>query len=85
MDSIPIFVFKKHHNLKKTFLIQEMLKSNILAANIIYVSTSHTDKILKKYFKKLDNIFKSISELSIKKLKKKINGRETFVPMNRIN
>jgi glutamate-1-semialdehyde 2,1-aminomutase len=85
MDSIPIFVFKEHHNLKKTFLTQEMLKSNILASNIIYLSISHTDKILKKYFKKLDIIFKIISELSINKLKKKIDGRESYIPMNRVN
>ena len=72
MDSIPIFIFKKYHNLRKTFLTQEMLKFNILASNIIYVSISHTDKILEKYFIKLDKIFETISKLSFNQLKRKL-------------
>ena len=69
MDSIPIFTFKKYHNIKKFFLIKEMLKHKILASNIIYVSISHNDKILDYYFKKLEGVFKKISKLPLKKLK----------------
>ena len=85
MDSIPIFLFKENHNLKKTYLTQEMLKSNILASNIVYVSIAHKNGILKKYFKKLDDIFKILSKLPISKIRKKIKGKESYIPMNRIN
>ena len=40
-----------------------MLKNNILASNVVYGSLAHTDKILRKYFKVLDKIFKDISLL----------------------
>ena len=85
LDSIPIFSFKKFHNLRKTYLTQEMLKKGIIASNIIYVSISHNNKILKIYFKNLKNIFKTISTLSEKDLKKRINGRECFSPFSRLN
>ena len=85
LDSIPIFTFDKSHNLKKTFLTNEFLKENILASNIIYVSLSHTDKILKIYFKKLDKIFKQISLMTNKQLKAKVHDGETYNPMNRMN
>ena len=39
-----------------------MLKKGFLASNIIYVSTSHKIRILKRYFKILNNIFKVISK-----------------------
>ena len=57
MDSIPIFLFKTNHEIKKKFIINEMLKEGILASNIIYVSISHTDEILKYYFRKLEKFF----------------------------
>ncbi len=85
LDSIPIFTFDKSHNLKKTFLTNEFLKENILASNIIYVSLSHTDKILKIYFKKLDKIFKQISLMTTKQLKEKVHNGEIYNPMNRMN
>ena len=85
LDSIPIFSFKKLNNLRKTFLTQEMLKKGIIASNIVYVSISHDDKILKIYFKNLKNIFEKISTLSEKDLKKLINGRECFSPFARLN
>ncbi len=85
LDSIPIFTFKENHNLKKTFLTQEMLKSNILASNIIYISIFHKNYILKKYFAKLDVIFKKLSELSNEEIKKRIKGRLSFSPMSRLN
>ena len=46
----------------KTYLSQEMLKHNILASNIIYLSTSHKRNHFKKYFKVLDKIFFNISK-----------------------
>ncbi len=85
LDSIPIFTFEKNHNLKKTFLTNEFLKDKILASNIIYVSISHTDKILQKYFKKLEEIFKQISVMTTKQLKEKVLNGEVYNPMSRIN
>ena len=38
-----------------------MLKNNILASNVVYVSVSHNKNLLNKYFKILDKIFNTIS------------------------
>tara|TARA_B100000963_G_scaffold233086_2_gene203575 strand:- start:1880 stop:3178 length:1299 start_codon:yes stop_codon:yes gene_type:complete len=85
LDSIPIFTFGENHNLKKTFLTNEFLKNKILASNIIYVSISHTDKILKIYFEKLEEIFKKISIMTTKQLKEKVLNGKVYNPMRRIN
>ena len=39
-----------------------MLHDNMLASNILYPSISHTDKLLDKYFIKLNEIFKIIKK-----------------------
>ena len=39
-----------------------MLKKGYLASNVIYTSVAHNKKILKKYYKELDTIFKKIKE-----------------------
>ena len=39
-----------------------MLKHNFLAANVVYLSISHNEKILKKYEKILDKIFYKIRQ-----------------------
>jgi len=83
MDSLPVLIFKKDHNLKKSFLTQEMLKVGILASNIVYVSICHNDKILKKYSKNLESVFKKISKF--KDLKKFLLGRQSFSPISRLN
>lgn len=85
LDSIPIFIFKQNHNLKKTFLTQEMFGSKILASNIIYLSIFHEGKILDKYFKKIDEIFKKISKFSVKEINEKIGKKESYSPMSRLN
>ena len=62
LDQIPLFIFNSQNNLKyKTFITQEMLKNNILASNVVYVSVSHNKNLLNKYFKILDKIFNTIS------------------------
>ena len=41
-DGIPSFNFETKDNLKyKTLITQEMLKSNILASNVVYISTKY--------------------------------------------
>ena len=37
-----------------------MLKNSILASNLIFISTTHSNSILKKYFRILDTVFKKI-------------------------
>jgi len=55
------FIFlNKNHSVYRTYITQEMLKKGFLATNVIYASIAHDKKILKKYFKELDIIFKKI-------------------------
>ena len=85
MDSIPVFIFKNNHDIKRSFLILEMLKNNILASNIIYISISHTDKILKIYFKQLEKVFKKMSKTPISKMKRDIIKLKKFTNIRRLN
>ena len=61
---------------------QEMLKKNILASNLIYINIHHRGKILNKYKNELEKIFINISSKNIKKL---LNNKVCFKPINRIN
>ncbi len=45
----------------KTFITQEMLKKGFLATNTIFTSIEHSDKLINKYLKHLDKIFKKIN------------------------
>ena len=49
-------------NKYKTYITQEMLKHNYLAGTSCYLSTSHTDLIIKEYVDILDQIFSNISK-----------------------
>ena len=61
--SLSSFSFKsKFHQEYKTLITQEMLNNNMLASNVLYPSISHTDKLLNKYFIKLNEIFKIIKK-----------------------
>ena len=40
----------------KKLIASEMLRYNILASNVIYLSTAHHEKLLERYFQKLDKI-----------------------------
>ena len=63
MPSLAKFNFNsKDSQAYKTFVTQEMLKYKFLAANGVYLSTSHNEKILKKYSEHLDEIFYKIHE-----------------------
>ena len=83
LDSIPQFKFKKNHNILKTFITREMLKRGYLASNVIYLSVSHTKKIIDNYIKNLDIIFNKISK--IKNPKKEINIVEAHKEIKRLN
>jgi|APSaa5957512535_1039671.scaffolds.fasta_scaffold21678_2 glutamate-1-semialdehyde 2,1-aminomutase len=46
----------------KTFVTQEMLKKNYLAANSVYACIDHKQKIIDGYFEALDPVFSTIQE-----------------------
>tara|TARA_B100000795_G_C22792378_1_gene437577 strand:+ start:412 stop:2448 length:2037 start_codon:yes stop_codon:yes gene_type:complete len=63
IPALCTFTFlSKNHQAYKTFITQEMLRKGFLATTTIYVSIAHTNKILDKYFKNLDILFKIISK-----------------------
>ena len=85
--SLCTFNFKHNDNLKiKTFINQEMLKRGFLASNSVYLSTSHTNKILKNYFKNLEQVFKKCSELMKKnEISNNLDGPVIMAGFKRLN
>ena len=62
IPSLSTFLFKsKNHLAYKTYITQEMLKKGFLATDKIYISIAHNKKIINKYLKHLEVIFKTIS------------------------
>lgn len=62
IPSLCSFRFQsKYHQEYKTFITQEMLKNNILATTTVYVSMAHNKKIIDRYLRILDRIFRTIS------------------------
>ena len=58
IPAIPGFAFESENNLKyKTYITQEMLKKNLLASNLLFVSTEHSEAIIDNYFSELDKVF----------------------------
>jgi glutamate-1-semialdehyde 2,1-aminomutase len=47
---------KLNDNLLKKFFANEMLKKGMLASNVIYLSTAHTEILLKKYLSAIDKV-----------------------------
>ena len=81
------FVFKKNHLKYKTFITQEMLKNNILATNMIFLTVKHNKKNINRYLLVLEKIFKKISfieknGLNIDKLLKSPISHNTFKRLN---
>ena len=63
LPALCSFSFESKNSQKyKTFITQEMLKSNILASNSIYSSIAHTEKMFQFYYEKIDKIFKKIKK-----------------------
>ena len=77
IPALSNFVFLgRYNNIYNSLIVEEMLKNNILATNTIYVSISHTKKLLSKYFNVLESVFRLIKREKIKNLKKKIDNQE---------
>ncbi len=87
LDAIPSFNFSVGYNKEAlTLFTQEMLRNNILASNIIYLSYSHNKKHLTKYFKILDKVFKLISEQKNKKdILRLLQGKVRQSQLKRMN
>ena len=61
IDALATFNIKSKNWLKyKTFITQSMLENKFLAANTVYLSLKHSDKIIDEYFKYLTPIFEKI-------------------------
>ena len=74
---LPLLTMKLNYgsknNLILTYYTQEMLKKNFLVSSSIYISHTHSKKIVKRYLYESDKIFKKISILlKHKKIKKEI-------------
>ena len=87
MDALPTFSINSKNWLKyKSFITLRMLENSILASNIIFVSVSHSNRVLKKYFKVLDKIFKEIKNFeknkNIYQLNKVPLSQTTFKRLN---
>ena len=84
IDPLPNFIFKKNHQLLKTYITQEMLKKKFLCTTNIFVSTAHKKKIVDKYLNYIDEIFKKIS-IHKKNLKKLYTGKVSYTSFDRLN
>ena len=87
LDAMPSFIFNdKNHNLFKSYITQEFLKKNILASNVIYLSTAHSKKIIDNYLKILNLIFKEIKYCKDQNnLKNLVKGSLAQMGMSRLN
>ena len=80
-------VISKYSNHYNTYIAQEMLSKGFLANNSVYVSTAHTETIIKKYLKVMDVCFINISkcENNKKKIKELLKGpvsEQGFIRLN---
>ena len=87
LNAMPTFIFDENHEILKTYLTQEMLKKNFLNTNTIYISTSHTSKIVDKYLYEFDKILEKISKFTKKQIKSKsiLNGPVSSSTFDRLN
>lgn len=64
INAIPNFSFRSKNNLLyKTLITQEMLRNKIFASNAVYCCILHDDKILKKYFDIMNDVFLKIKKV----------------------
>ena len=88
IPSLCKFTIKSNNSLLyKTYITQKMLERGFLAANGVYMSTSHNNKILKKYEEILDEIFYDISlcEKGIFNIDYLLNYPVSKIPFGRVN
>ncbi|MBI3634346.1 MAG: aminotransferase class III-fold pyridoxal phosphate-dependent enzyme [Candidatus Yonathbacteria bacterium] len=81
-----IFKYGDRHQALKTLFIQEMLQRGFLASNMVFVSYAHTDAILNKYEKAVDEVFKILkSALDTNTVEKRLKGPVAHTGFARLN
>ena len=66
--------------------IQEMLQKEFLASNMVFACYAHTDAILKKYEKAVDEVFKILKEaLDTNTVEKRLKGPVAHTGFARLN
>ena len=87
LNSIPSFLFEKHNSARVTFITQEMLKHNFLAANTIFMSIAHKNFYIKNYLEKLEQTVSSMKKIEDKgiKIETKIIGPLKSDTFDRLN
>ena len=85
--AISSFVFENpNHQILKTYITQEMLKTGILAGNMLYASTTHTPEMLSRYVDQLSLIFLKIgSAIENEKIDKLLDGEVSRSGFGRLN
>lgn len=80
------FAHGDKHQVLKTLFIQEMLQRGFLASNMVFASYAHTDTILKKYEKAVDEVFKILKEaLDTNTVEKRLKGPVAHTGFARLN
>ena len=64
LTAIPSFdIVSNNSKIYKTIITLEMLKSNFLASNLLYVSLAHTSNIINDYLTSLSPVFSLIKDI----------------------
>ena len=74
------FAHGDKHQALKTLFIQEMLQRGFLASNMVFASYAHTDAILKKYEKAVDEVFKILKEALTRMRSKHFRHSRIVIP-----
>lgn len=74
------------HQALKTLFIQEMLQRGFLASNMVFASYAHTEAILKKYEKAVDEVFKILKDaIETNTVEKRLKGPVAHAGFARLN
>ncbi len=83
---LSYFEFQYPNKLElKTYFIQEMLKKGFLSTNAYYASYSHKKIEIDKYLKALNDVFKNISYIGVKNIKKYLETYPCHGTFKRLN
>lgn len=87
LESIPTMFFDKpYHAEFRTLIAQEMIKKNILASNLFYVSTKHKKKDIDIYLEHLFDIFRMMKKIQNRgKSKKYLKSINANMDISRLN
>lgn len=80
------FKYGEDNQALKTLFVQEMLQRGFLATNMLFASCAHTDTLLKKYEKTVDNVFAYVKDtIDTGTLKKRLKGPVAHTGFSRLN